>query len=152
MQESGRARIGKQAFCFYDQHSLDSPILLCQASWYESGSRHPDLKPSVATVGAALTSWPKPHPPHSNFSEVFCNVILIFTAPCQTSRLWFPFWSSAFVAHFFLQLFFLVLHFSFSDFVFISLVFVIVQTDSFCYIRHPLLKDDTGFSRSDISF
>ena len=97
----------------------DSPIVaLCRASWQESMSGYPNLKPAWSAVGSALTSWPKPHPLYSHFSDIFCNVILIFTALSQTSRPWFPFWSSASAAQIFLQLFFQVLHFSFSHFIF----------------------------------
>ena len=98
----------------------DSPIVaLCRASWQESMSGYPNLKPAWSAVGSALTSWPKPHPLYSHFSDIFCNVILIFTALSQTSRPWFPFWSSASAAQIFLQLFFsssafLLLSFHFS--------------------------------------
>lgn len=40
----------------------DSPIQLCWASWQESGSGYPNLKPVWSAVGSALTSWSKPHP------------------------------------------------------------------------------------------
>ena len=97
----------------------DSPtVVLCRASWQESMSGYPNLKLAWSTVGSALTSWPKPHPLYPHFSDIFCNVILIFTALGQTLRPWFPFWSSASAAQIFLQLFFQVLHFSFSHFIF----------------------------------
>lgn len=70
----------------------DCPIVaLCRASWQESMSGYPNLKPAWSAVGSALTSWPKPHPLYSHFSDIFCNVILIFTALSQTSKPWFPF-------------------------------------------------------------
>lgn len=101
------------------------------------------------TIGSALTSWPKPHPPHFHFSNVFCNIILLSSLlRAKHQDFGSPFWSSASAAYFLWQLFFfLVPHFSFSHFIFISLEFAISQAGCFDYIRYPILRDDRDFSR-----
>lgn len=72
--------------------SMTSPVwtLLYRFAKHLGKKVHPDTQiwnPARSAVGSALISWPKPHPPRLCFSDVFCNVILIFTALGQTSRL-----------------------------------------------------------------
>lgn len=114
-------RAGQGQACHHRERSNDLPKVkrkkVLEQGWKEAGllrlrsepdgalqhcfAGHPGEKvgpdtqirhPLWPTVGSALPSRPKPHPPHSCFSDVFCNVILLlFLALGQTSRSWFPF-------------------------------------------------------------
>lgn len=102
VQEGEKARIGKQSSASMPSPVLTLPsyLLLCHVSWQGNGSEHPDLKPGKICRRLCSHILDKTASCSSLFSDVFCNVILIFAALGQTSRLWFSVWSSASVVHF----------------------------------------------------
>lgn len=121
MQEGDRARIGKQVFL----HLQPAPFALSNTALpcFLARKSCPDTQiwnPVRSAVKSALTCQPKPHPLLSCFSNVFCNVILIFIALGRISRLWFPFWSSVSAVHFFLRVTFSSSPFFTFHFIFIS--------------------------------
>ena len=152
VREGGGASIGKQIFCIYNQPSLGLSntallgILARKWVWI------PKFETSVVCSGVCSHILAK------TTSSLFlflgyvlqCNSYLHSSGPNIKPLV--PFLVISFCSSIFLTAVFLVLHFSFSHFIFISLGLVIIPTGSLGDIRHPILKDDTDFSRGDISF